>query len=234
MIGLGLVVDLAARPALAMAATVTLWAYGIAFVTSRWAVESLAYARMEGRRVSWAADASHAREHLLALTRWLPSSPEPQAPASLTRWAVLHDRTPLQAPWHVALAITGGAAAVTGLLLNTAGSAASIGAVAVLGAAAALAVAALPGWRIPAVALGAAMLLWVYAAVFAAHPVVATLPWLAVMAAYLHFSAQCPDTMGHLGRVVRGGLAGALTPLGRLVVGHRTWQVLQTKDPARG
>jgi hypothetical protein len=103
MIGLALAMDLRSDPALSVAAAVTLWAYGVAFVTSRWAVESIAFARLHEQSVTWWADASHAREHLLALTRWLPSQVDPRAPTgpageSLEHWAVLRGPTRCRRP----------------------------------------------------------------------------------------------------------------------------------------
>jgi hypothetical protein len=239
MIGLALAMDLRDRPALAVAAAVTLWSYGIAFVTSRWAVESLAHARRDGQRVRWTADAAQAREHLLALTRWLPSSPDPltmtePADGSLTRWSVLRGRTPALAPWNVAVAISGGAAASTGLLLTGAGTGTAVRVVAVAGAVAALAVTRLPRLRPLVAGTGAIVLTVAFLAASAPHPLVALLPWAAVMVAYLHYSGQCVETMGDLGRVVRAAMCRALTPLARLAVGHRTWQVLATDGPARG
>jgi hypothetical protein len=248
MIGLALVTDLRERPALAVAAVVTLWSYGVAFVTSRWAVESISFARLTGQRVSWAADASHAREHLLALTRWLPSSVDPRTlnggkgpvdrrgpeGPSLTGWAVLRGRTTLRAPWNVAMTITGAAAAVTGLLLTGGGAGPAAWTIAVVGGLAALAVAALPRWRPLIAGTGAATLLVAVLAAGAPRPLVVLLPWLAVTVASIHFSGQCLDTMGQLGRVVRGAVVRALTPLARLAVGHRTWQVVASSEPSRG
>jgi hypothetical protein len=246
MIGLALVTDLRERPALAVAAVVTLWSYGVAFVTSRWAVESISFARLTGHRVSWAADASHAREHLLALTRWLPSSADPRTlirgpvdrrgpeGPSLTGWAVLRGRTTLRAPWNVAITIAGAAAAVTGLFLTGGGAGPAAGIIAVVGGLAALAVAALPRRRPLFAGVGAVALLVAILAAGAPRPLVALLPWLAVTVASIHFSGQCLDTMGHLGKVVRAAAARILTPVARLAVGHRTWQVLASSDPSRG
>ena len=58
--GLSLAVDLATRPLLGLAATAALWAYGISFVTSRWAFESLAFTRVDGDRLLWRARADQA------------------------------------------------------------------------------------------------------------------------------------------------------------------------------
>jgi hypothetical protein len=237
MIGLALALDLRADPALSVAAAVTLWAYGVAFVTSRWAVESIAFARRDGSRVTWSADAAQAREHLLALTRWLPrrvGSPARTPGESLDHWVVLRDPTPVWAPWNVALAVAGAAAAVTGYLLTGAAAGPGVWITGIVGGGASLAAAARPRSRMALVGAGVAGLLAVFLTVALPHPPVALLPWLAVMGAYLHFSAQCRATMGHLGRVVRGATARTLAPVARLVIGHHTWHVLTSNGPARG
>jgi hypothetical protein len=231
MIGLALVMDLRADPALGLAAAVTLWSYGVAFVTSRWAVESIAFARLHGQRVTWSADASHAREHLLALTRWLPARADVE---SLDRWAVLRTGTPTSAPWNVAVSVAGAAATITGLLLSGAAADPAIWLVAAVGGTASLVVARLPGSRTLLVGAGAVALFAASTALAPPHPMVALLPWLAVMAAYAHFSAQSLATMGHLGRAVRSAVGRVLTPLSRLVVGHQTWEVLTSGSSARG
>jgi hypothetical protein len=239
MIGLALAVDLRADPAVSVAAAVTLWAYGVAFVTSRWTIESIAFARLNGGRVSWSADAAHAREHLLGLTRWLSSRVEPgtltgPAGQSLEHWAVLRGPTPVYAPWNVAASIAGAAAAVTGLLLSGAAAGPAVWAAAVVGGTPALAAARLPRWRKPLVGAGAVGLLAVGLTVTPSHPLVVLLPWLAVMTAYVHFSAQSTATMGHLGRALRSAAARALAPPARLLVGQHTWQVLESSSHARG
>jgi hypothetical protein len=229
-IGLAMAIDLRERPALAVAAAVTLWAYGIAFVTSRWAVESIAFARVDGARVNWSADASHAREHLLALTRWLPSSAAPGEP--LRRWAVLRGRTPVSAPWNLALPVAGAAAALTGVLLTRPSAGPELWMFAVVGGAVSLAVAGLSRWRLPAAGAAAAVLLVAVLAASVPRPLVAVLPWAGVMACYLHFSAQSLATMGDLGRRLRGALGRGLAPVVRMAVGHRTWQLLASDGPA--
>ena len=231
LIGLALVVDLRDRPLLGVAAAVTLWAYGIAFVTSRWAVESLAYASLDDGRVRWACEASHAREHLLALCRWLPSSAAGPAGRPLTRWAPVHGRTPVRAPWNVAAIVCGGAAGATGVLLTAPDAGPVAWVLAAAGSAASMVVVCLPGRRPLAAAAGAAVLLaGLVAASVPASPV-ALLPWLAVTMAYLHFSAQSQDTMGHLGRRARGAVRTAMAPVVRLAVGNRTWQALTVERP---
>jgi hypothetical protein len=189
--------------------------------------------------VTWSADAAHAREHLLGLTRWLPSRVEPgtltgPAGLSLEHWAVLRGPTPVTAPWNVAVSIAGAAAAVTGLLLSGAAAGLPVGAAAVVGGAAALAATRLPRRRQALVGAGAVGLLAVCFVADPAHPFVALLPWLAVMTAYLHFSAQSTATMGNLGRALRGTVARTLTPAARLLVGPHTWQVLESNGRARG
>jgi hypothetical protein len=238
LIGLALAMDLREHPATGWAAAITLWAYGVAFVTSRWAVESISFAQPHGHEVSWHADASHAREHLLALTRWLPSRVDPRiltgsTGAPLDRWAVLSGRTPVLAPWNVAVFIAGGAAAITGLLLTDGGGAA-VWTVAAVGGGAALTAACLPRQRTPLVGAGAVGLLGIFLFVGSAHPLVALLPWLGVMVAYVHFSAQSLSTMGHLGRVIRGAAVRVLAPLVRLLVGRPTWQALTWSGPTHG
>jgi hypothetical protein len=234
LIGLALALDLRDRPALAAVAAVTLWAYGVAFVTSRWAVESMAFARLNGTRVEWAADASHAREHLLALTRWLPAKGAPRAAAdgSLEHWAVLRGRTPVSAPWHLALSIAGAAAMVTGILLTAPVGVATPWVLAAAGGAGALVVACLPQQRLLAAAVVAAALLVALAATSVPRPLLTLLPWLAIMAAYLHFSAQSCATLGDLGRSVRRVLKRLAMPVVRVVIGHHTWQVLTPAGPA--
>jgi hypothetical protein len=237
--GLSLAVDLAERPVLGLAAAVTLWGYGVAFVTNRWAVESLAFARVRDDRVSWVAEASHAREHLLALTRWLPSAIDAteitDAEAERTAcWAPLRGRTPVTAPWNLALVVAGAAAAVTGLLLSREPGAGDVGITMLLGALSSLGVILLPRMRPVMVALGAGALLADFAILSTPQPVVAVLPWLAVMAAYLHFSAQSLGSMGEWGRLVRSVVKRALTPVARLAVGHSTWELLATHDATRG
>jgi hypothetical protein len=192
--------------------------------------------------VSWAADASHAREHLLALTRWLPSSVDPRtlngpAGVSLSRWAMLRGRTPVSAPWNIAETIAGAAAAAAGSLLTARGTGAAAGEVAILGGLVSLAVTCLPRLRllVAGAGAGAVTLLAALAAASVPRPLVAVLPWLAVTAAYLHFSAQSLDTMGYLGRAARGAVRQALAALARLAVGRQTWQVLTSgRRPARG
>jgi hypothetical protein len=239
MTGLGLAVGLREQPGLSVAAAVTLWAYGVAFVTSRWAVESIAFAELDGERVTWSADASHAREHLLALTRWLPSSAPAHVrtgprDASLDRWDILRGRTPATAPWNLAVSLAGAGATATGWLLTVGEISGAAWSIVVAGTIASLAVALLPRYRLEVLIASAAALFVVLTTGGTAQPLVALLPWLTVMTAYVHFSGQCLATMGSLGRVVRGAVGRALCPLARLAVGHHTWQVLSSSGVTHG
>lgn len=240
MTGLAMAVDLREQPWLTLAATITLWAYGVAFVTSRWAVESLAFAELRGTRLRWTAGASHAREHLLALTRWLPKAVTPgdlTGPANGTTagWAALRGRTPLTAPWNLALILAGAGAAVTGLLLTTPVRGAGMPlAFAALGGLAVLAAVALPRLRVPAVLAGAGAVLVAFVAAPDAEPVVAALPCTAVLLAYLHFSAQTLRSLSRPRRAIPEPLLRALAPAARIAVGHDTWRLLKTQDPAHG
>ena len=226
--GLALAVDLGQRPGLAVAAGVTLWAYGVAFVTCRWAIEATAFARLRGDRVSWSAEAGQAREHLLGLVRWLPARTGPRSftdpdEQSVQCWAALRGRTRLSAPWNLAMLVAGAAAALTGRLLTGSTTAGAAVLVAALGALAALGVIT-TARRLVAVAAAAAVL----AATFVAQSAgpVALLPWLAVLLAYVYFVSHSQRTTGLWGRQVRARLGGLLAPVGRLVIGRETWSAL--------
>ncbi|MCG5431107.1 hypothetical protein LV457_02215 [Mycobacterium sp. MYCO198283] len=188
--GLALAVDLPARPALAVAAAITLWAFGIAFVTSRWAVEVTAFATVRDGRLSWRARADHAREHLLALVRWLPPHPSPDG--DLRDWAPLQRPTAPSAPWNAATLVAGAAAAVTGrLLCGPCPPAEAIAAVAVGVVTTALLVAGgrrRTGW----LAAGVAALLAVLWLGGAPRPLLGVVPWLLLAGAYLYFVGCTP------------------------------------------
>ncbi|GAA2450536.1 hypothetical protein [Streptomyces glaucus] len=228
MTGLALAVDLGRRPALAVAAAVTLWAFGIAFVTSRWVLESLAFATSHHGRLTWTTRSGQAREHLLALVRWLPSGTVPGTPAG---WAPLRRRTSPAAPWNAALLIAGTAAALTGALLTTVrvppGHAL---ATAALGAVTTAAAVSSPKRRPAVVAAGAALHLLLPALTAQPRPLAALLPWLSLMAAYLTFSSRSLDTIGLLPRRLCSLAAAPLVPVVRAVIGRDTWDALR-KDP---
>ncbi|QFZ18374.1 hypothetical protein [Saccharothrix syringae] len=222
--GLAMAVDLGGHPGAAVAAVVALWAFGIAFVTGRWALEATAFARVDRGRLVWAARADQAREHLLGLVRWLPSPPAGQDPAD---WAALRGRTPPAAPWNLALVVSAAAAALTGRLLTGPAPAAHAVVAAVVGGVAALGAVLVPRGRVAVVLAGAAVQLAVLVAAGAPRPPAAVLPWVAVMAAYLVFSAGSRSTVGAPTRLARSAAAAALAPVARAVVGRATWQVLR-------
>jgi hypothetical protein len=226
MTGLALAVDLGRRPALAVAAGAALWAFGVAFVTSRWATESLAFATADHGRPRWTVRDGQGRERLLALTRWLPSRMPGAVPPA--RWAPLRGRTSPAAPWNAALLTAGAATALTGVLLTAPGTAPGRAALAaVLGAAGAAAVILLPRGRPAVVVAGAGGQLAVLLALGQPRPVAALLPWLALTAAYLSFSSRSLDTIGALSGRLRSAAAALTAPVCRLVIGDATWQAVR-------
>lgn len=224
--GLVLAVDGPARPALLVAAVVATWAFGVAFVTSRWAIEALAFARVEDGRLRWTARAEHAREHLLALVRWLPSQAPSGDPAG---WAALRGRTPPTAPWNVAVVVAGAAAALTGALLVGSTSAVTAVAAAVTGAVAAVIVVLVARGRAATVVAGAVALATVLALCSAPRPIAAALPWLALLIAHVVFTRQRLDAIGHAPPVVRRAATAVLAPLGRAILGARTWSAMRPR-----
>jgi hypothetical protein len=200
--GLALGTDLGSRPMLAAAAVVTMWAFGVAFVTARWALESLAFARRcERGKVDWEADAGQAREHSLALVRWLPVSvPDPPAAArdGLLDWRALSGRVSLAAPWNAAAIVAAAAAALTGRLL--AGPADVSAALLAFACGGLLAIAALllgARHRWGAWIAGSIALAVVLAVAGTPRPGLAVLPWAAIVAAHLFFTAQSARTLPH-------------------------------------
>ncbi|WP_410574280.1 hypothetical protein [Amycolatopsis sp. cmx-4-61] len=220
----GLVLAAGAHPAALVASAVTLWAFGGAFVTSRWALEATAFARIENGRLVWTARAEQAREHLLALVRWLPTRTAATDPAG---WAALRERTPVTAPWNLALVLAGAAAGPAGRLLTGPAPVAQAVLAGVLGGAGAGAVVLLPRWRMAIVLAGAVVQWWVFDAEWAPRPVAAVLPWLAVLGAFLVFAGQRPETIGTGMRHVRTAAAAMLAPLAHAVVGEATWDALR-------
>jgi hypothetical protein len=203
--GLGMALALTDRPALAAAAGIALWAFGVAFVTSRWAVEALAFARFDGPRVTWSASAGQAREHLLALVRWLPAAVDHREAREPSGWAALAGPTAPGAPWNLAAAIAAAAAGVTGRLLAGPGGVGACAVAASVAAIAAVAVLAGAGrQRILALAGGAAGLALVLSISGSPRPLVGALPWLAVIGAYVFFTAQSLEAMA---RPLRAGPA---------------------------
>lgn len=198
MAGLALVVDIPQRPLLGVLATAAVWAYGVAFVTSRWVVESLAFAEVDGDEVVWRARADQAREHLLKLARWLPR-PAPEVlsgEVSPRAWRALHTVTALCAPWNVAVLVSAGCAGASGGLLVSASSqvAAALAAACVLSTL--IVVRSSPPWRMPRFAIcGAALIVALRLAGIAGCALVVA-PWAALLAAQLFARAQSLETMG--------------------------------------
>jgi hypothetical protein len=231
MVGLALAVDLSRRPMLAVAAVVALWCYGIAFVTSRWAIEGTAFATVHDGGVTWTARADQAREHLLALVRWLPARIA-QPGTDIGDWAPLKEHTPLSAPWNLATIGAGAAAALSGRLLCGACSVRQGLLVAVLGGLATAAVVWAAGRRGPMIVTTALLLLGVLTVLHVPRSILAGLPWLVLMCAYLSSTTRTAreldraNVFGHFAR--RMGAAA-----GRLFLGASTWQALQTRGERR-
>jgi hypothetical protein len=201
--GLALATDIGSEPLVAVAALVTMWSFGVAFVTARWALESLAFARRgDGGEILWEVDDGLAREHSLALARWLPAAgpggaaKTPEA-GRFKDWRALRSGVSLAAPWNLAAVLAAAAAALTGRLL--AGSADSLEALLATACGALLAIAVLltarhrwGAWVGAGLALAVAL-----ASAGSPRPGLAALPWLAILGAHLFFTAQSPRTLPH-------------------------------------
>ncbi|GFG65882.1 hypothetical protein MKUB_33720 [Mycobacterium kubicae] len=228
MVGLALAVDLSQRPTLALAAAVTLWCYGTAFVTSRWAIEAISFASARNGRLVWSARADQAREHLLALVRWLPPSIA-QPDKDIRRWVPLQQHTAVSAPWNLAMIGAGASAALTGRLLSGTCSVEQGVWVAAVGAlAAALAICA-PDRRLMAVLMTALLFMGTMTVLQVPRPILTALPWLLLLSAYLFFSTRSLRKL-HRPNVFRYALGRIGAAAGRVVVGPTTWQALQVKD----
>jgi hypothetical protein len=225
VVGLALAVDLWKRPTLLLAALVTLWCYGVSFVTARWAVEATAFAAIRDGGVCWNADANQAREHQLALSRWMPS----RVTADVTDtavWAPLAERTALAAPWNLATVAAGAAAALTGRLLVGACSVHDGLAIAAVGAAATLAAVCSARRRNLVVALAALPLLGALALLNSPTPLLALSPWAVLMGAYLFFTSRTVAKLSRAGRL--SALARrVVAAIVRVVVGRSTWQAMR-------
>jgi hypothetical protein len=185
---------------LPLAATAAFWAFGIAFVTGRWALEALAFARRDERGgIGWRVEPGQAREHSLALVRWLPPVPDgagERRAGSLRRWRALSG-APLIAPWNLAAVVAGSAAAATGRLLAGPADPFAVGLMAVGGAVVSAATVAPFHRRWPGLLLGASALVVLAAATGSPRPALAPLLWLGVAGAHLFFTAQTLDTLAH-------------------------------------
>jgi hypothetical protein len=208
--GLALAVDLTGRPALAAAAAAAMWAYGIAFVTSRWVLEGLAFARVEQGRLAWSCRPDQRREHLLSLVRWLPDYPALPAALAPRTWRPLAGRTSLSAPWNVATIVSGTCAGIAGLALA---GPPRLGVAFGLSAAFALAtilVLQAPGRARIAVLFGAAAALIGLELMSEVHRYLAALaPWMAAVGAQLWFFSRNLEGIGGLLRDLMGGGRGA-------------------------
>jgi hypothetical protein len=199
--GLALAVDLGDRPLLVGAAAVTFWASGVAYATTAWALEATAFATFVDGAVSWSADHRQAREHQLALARWLPTAtgfaeqPDGSGPQP-REWPALRGATALRAPWNVAVIVSGSAAALSGrLLAGPSSSGAAVGAT-IAGAVATVAVLLAPRRRPAAAVLVLAALACVLALAGSPRPLVGVVPWAVAVGAHLLFSSRSLSTRG--------------------------------------
>jgi hypothetical protein len=204
-----------------------LWCYGTAFVTSRWAIEATAFATVRRGAIVWTARADQAREHLLALARWLPSRINPGI-NDIRDWAPLSERTPMRAPWNLTIVVAGAATALSGRLLCGSCPAPQCVAVVALGAVATAVVAYCAGRRAIVLATTALAVLGTLTVLHVPLPILAAAPWLVLMSAYLFFTTRTmrkldrPNTFARL-------LGWVSAATGRLVFGADTWQALQAR-----
>ena len=213
--GLALSGVLAGRPGIAIAAVASAWSFGVAFVTIRWAIEAVPFARLRNGRVIWEAEAGQAREHSLALVRWLPETADAAGGDGLAHWRPLSGHTSMRAPWNLATTVAGGAAATLGFGLAGASGAVEIGLAALCGGAGAAALLASQR-RPPALLIGAGVLAVVAQVAGAQRPWLAILPWMLVTADHVLFASQSCATLAHPLRAVwqrsiagpPGGMAG--------------------------
>jgi hypothetical protein len=194
--GLALAVDLGGRPGLVVVAVVAMWALGIVFVTCRWALEAMCFGAVREGRIVWEVRPDQAREHTLGLVRWLPEEVTPGETSSCA-WRALQGRTPLTAPWNLALAVAGAATALAGRLLVGADSVPGGVLAVVAGAGLALVVAAVPGRRVVAAVASAVVLGALQVLSGTDRTAVAVVPWLVALALYGCFTRQCADEIGH-------------------------------------
>ena len=188
--GLALAVDLGGRPGLVAVAVVAMWALGVVFVTCRWALEAMSFGAFRDGRVHWQARPDQAREHTLGLVRWLPAQAPTDGTPAPGSWRALQGRTPLHAPWNLALVVAAGAAALTGQLLAGGSGPSAWSSAVLLGVLTAVAVALLPRLR-TLTSLGALLVLGLSAGLAAA------LPLLVVLGLHRCFVRQCAEVIGH-------------------------------------
>ena len=205
--GLSLAVDLGRSWWIPVAAVVAWWAFGVGWVTSRWAVEATAYGRLRADRLIWTATAAEAREHLLALVRWLPARPGPEAVSpegDLRRWRPTSGATPLRSPWHCAAIVCGGVAAVTGWLLVDPGLTAGHAALALAAGMTATAVVAVSSAHRPTAAgVGAALLVALALVLDVRQAPLTAIPWGVATVAQVVYLRQCRASLGATSRLLR-------------------------------
>jgi hypothetical protein len=230
--GLAFAVDLTGDTLLLACTVAAFWSFGIAFVTARWALEALAFGRRDlDGRIEWRVQPGQAREHSLALTRWLPGRAPVRAGISqetdgLSDWRALRDAR-LLAPWNLAAVAAAMAAALSGRLL--AGPADSADAFLTAGGAAlcAAAVLALPRRWWQALILGVLAFATLLALAGSPRPALVALSFLCVLGAHLFFANQCPRTLAN---PLRGAVLAASRRLSRPQPGRRR---LAIAPPAR-
>jgi hypothetical protein len=210
--GLALTVNLLADPALGAAAVITMWAFGVAFVTSRWALEGLAFARFEGSRLRWQANARQAREHTLALAHWLPDRTPRVRGGDPAEWRAVWAPGRPGAPWELAIVVAAAGAGMLGVRL--AGDAEPWALVAATLAGAASGLLVLRRRKLPALSLGCLALL-VIGSLAGGRPLLAALPWTSLMGVHLLFGYQClrslPHPLAEVLRAARGRVAGEMS-----------------------
>ena len=152
--GLALGVDLHRHWQLGLVAGCALWAGGVGFVTARWAVESIAFGRPVGGRIDWAATPEQAREHLLALVRWLPMPDRsPADRPALRSWRALRHGSSPTAPWNLATLVCLPLAAAGGAQLSGLRSAGTLAVAAAVGLLLAAGLIVRPRWWVAAAGL---------------------------------------------------------------------------------
>lgn len=208
--GLGLAVDIGQPAGLLPAMVATCWLFGVAWITSRWALEATAHATL-GRdgRLDWSPARGTDREHQLALVRWLPDRP-PVTVGDLRSWQAVRARPSPWAPWCLTGVLALGLAVVTGTLLAEAGPpAATLLVGGAVGLAAGAAVQFAGRYRALAVVTGGAVTAVALALAGADRPLHACLPWLLIAVAQERYLCQDPRSLGRLVRrpmaLVSGG-----------------------------
>jgi 4-hydroxybenzoate polyprenyltransferase len=215
--GLALGCDVSGRSGLALLALAAFWCYGIAFVTGRWALEALAFARVDGQgRIMWQVEARQAREHTLSLARWLPapgSEAADRTDGSLVDWRPLRGGVSMLAPWNLAAVLAGAAAAATGCVVSMDVGPLPVAMAAVVGGSLAAFLIAARQRHALKVGCAAAAFVLLAAALSSPRPLPLVLPWLAVVAAHLFFTAQSLHTLPHPIRSAVGAVKGRVDAL---------------------